>query len=237
MDSDGDEATHSLYLVGTPIGNLEDISPRALEVLRSVGLIAAENPAKTQRLLTRYHIHTPMMRFTDAYERKKKERLDAVLVALGRTDVALVSEAGMPLLADPGYELLRALIERGVSVIPVPGPTALMMALSLSGLATEAGWVFLGFLSHKAAARRRALGEFIHDARALACYESPHRLVESLGDALAVLGDRQVAVCGELTKLYEQVWRGRLSQAVLCFEQEPPRGEYVLVIAPSDTAT
>lgn len=219
---------HTLYIVGTPIGNLEDITPHALRVLRQVGLIAAENPAKTQRLLARYDIRTPMMRFTDAYERKKETRMQAILDALAQTDVALVSEAGMPLLADPGYELARALLDRGIDLVPVPGPSALMAALSASGLPATP-FVFLGFGPRKSAARKAMFEQFKDDPRTLALYESPHRLIDTLRDA-CVLGERPVALCNELTKLYEEVWRGPLSEAIVRLEKEPPRGEYVIVI-------
>ena len=138
----------SLYIVGTPIGNLEDISARALDVLRSVILIASEDPPRTQRLLARYDIHTPMKRFTDAYDRKKASRLSAVLSALEEGDVALVSEAGMPLLADPGYELMQAVLNRGVDVKVIPGPAALTAALSVSGL-SAGPFVFLSFASRR----------------------------------------------------------------------------------------
>ena len=128
----------TLYVVGTPIGNLEDISARALRVLRQASLIAAENPGRTQRLFARYDIHTPMKRYTDAYDRKKRQRMDAVLAALQEGDVALVSEAGMPGLADPGYELIAAALERGIVVEPVPGPTALGAALMVAGFPQSA---------------------------------------------------------------------------------------------------
>jgi len=226
--------SHTLYIVGTPIGNLGDIAPRAVEVLRRVALIAAENPSKTQRLLSRYEIDTPMMRFTDAYDRKKQTRLAAVLDALAHGDVALVSEAGMPLLADPGYELIQALIERGIRVAPVPGPTALTAALSVSGLPT-APLVFLGFPPRKSVARRAMFSGFEQDARTVVIYESPHRLVSTLRDARAALGDRPTAVCCELTKLYERVWRGSLIDAPAHFEAHPPRGEFVIVIGGQGT--
>ncbi len=142
----------TLYLVGTPIGNLEDVSERALHTLRQVRLIAAEIPPRTQRLLARYDIHTPMVRFTDAYDRKKRPRLEMVLAALAEGDVALVSEAGMPGLADPGYELLAAVLERGFPVEPVPGPTALSAALAVAGIPAER-FIFLGFLPSTAGAR------------------------------------------------------------------------------------
>jgi 16S rRNA (cytidine1402-2'-O)-methyltransferase len=221
--------TRTLYLVGTPIGNLEDISPRALQVLREAALIAAENPARTQRLLARYDLHTPMLRYTDAYDRKKETRLQAVFKALARGDVAFVSEAGMPLLADPGYELVQAALERGIAVVPVPGPTALAAALAVSGLA-PAPLTFLGFLPRKSSARRDMLRPFAGDRRTLAVYESPNRLLALLRDVRAELGERQVAVANELTKMYEHTWRGTAGAAAAHFEGEMPRGEYVVVI-------
>jgi 16S rRNA (cytidine1402-2'-O)-methyltransferase len=221
--------THTLYIVGTPIGNLEDITPRALHVLRQVRAIASENPAHTHRLLARYGIETPMMRFTDAYDRKKTVRLQAVLDALEQGDVALVSEAGMPLLADPGYELMQAVLERDIDVVAVPGPTALVAALSVSGL-RPVPFVFLGFLPRKRTARRRLFAGRAHDACTLVAYESPNRLVDTLSDAHAELGNRPVAVACELTKLYEEVWRGDLDHAAAHFAAHAPRGEYVVVI-------
>jgi len=222
-------------VVGTPIGNLEEITPRALRTLRQVGLIAAENPAKTQRLLARYDIHTPMMHFTDAYDRQKQARTAAILEALAQTDVALVSEAGMPLLADPGYELLRSLREQEISVIAVPGPSALTAALSVSGLPT-APLVFLGFAPRRPTARQALFTKFQDDPRTLALYESPHRLSETLQDAYATLGERPIALCNELTKLYEKTWRGPLSEAIRWLNNTPPRGEYVIVIGGARSA-
>jgi 16S rRNA (cytidine1402-2'-O)-methyltransferase len=220
---------HTLYLVGTPIGNLEDISARALEILRAVNWIASEDPPRTQRLLARYDIHTPMKHFTDAYDRKKAQRLHALLAALEQGDVAYVSSAGMPLLADPGYELVQAALERGIEVVPVPGPTALTAALALSGL-PPFPCTFLGFAPRKSAARRRLFTPFARDARTLVVYESPNRLLATLRDAHAALGERRVAVCNELTKLYENTWRGPLSEAIAYLEGIEPRGEYVIVI-------
>ena len=220
---------HTLYIVGTPIGNLEDISERALDILRSASLIASEDPPRTQRLLARYDIHTPMVRYTDAYDRKKAERMNAVLNGLEGGDVAYVSSAGMPLVADPGYELVQAALERGVHVVPVPGPSAWSAALLVSGLA-PAPSTFLGFPPRKSAARRRLFFPFAEDRRTLVVYESPNRLLATLCDARAVLGERRVAVCNELTKLYERTWRGSLSEAVVHVERDKPRGEYVVVI-------
>jgi 16S rRNA (cytidine1402-2'-O)-methyltransferase len=221
---------HTLYIVGTPIGNLEDVSARALDVLREATLIASEDPPRTQRLLARYEIHTPMARFTDAYDRKKAERLHAVLNALEHGDVAYVSSAGMPLVADPGYELVQAVLERDIEVVSVPGPTACMAALILSGL-PPVPFTFLGFAPRKSEARRKLFGSFAGDARTLVIYESPNRLLATLRDARAALGDRRVALACELTKLYEEHWRGPLSGAVAHVEADSPRGEYVIVIA------
>lgn len=221
--------SHTLYIVGTPIGNLEDISAHALDVLRAVPLIASEDPPRTQRLLARYDIHTPMVHFTDAYDRKKAERMHAVLSALERGDVAYVSSAGMPLVADPGYELVQAALERGIDVLPVPGPTALMAALVVSGL-PPVPFCFLGFAPRKSAARYKLLAPYAQDTRTLVLYESPNRLLATLRDARAALGERRVAVCNELTKLYENTWRGPLGEAIAYLENHAPRGEYVIVL-------
>jgi len=219
-----------LYIVGTPIGNLEDISARALEILRQVSLIASENPQRTQRLLARYDIHTPMARYTDAYQRQKKRRMEAVLAALEQGDVALVSEAGMPGLSDPGFELLQAALEQGVEVIPIPGPTALGAALSVAAMPGER-FAFLGFLPRAMAARRGLLAEWTSFPYTLVAYEAPHRLVDTLADVEALFGERAVVVCGDLTKLYEEIRRGTAADLLAHFRQHAPRGEYTLVIA------
>jgi 16S rRNA (cytidine1402-2'-O)-methyltransferase len=225
--------THTLYIVGTPIGNLGDISSRALDVLGAVSLIACEDPQHTQRLLARYDIHIPTTRFTDAYHRKKAARLQRVLAALKQGDVAYVSSAGMPLVADPGYELIRAVLERGLAVSVLPGPTAVDAALAVSGL-PPMPFTFLGFPPRKSAARQRFFGPYAHDARTLVVYESPTRLYETLRDLRVALGDRPVALANELTKLYEKTWRGSLSGALCYVEENPPRGEYVIVVGGAD---
>jgi 16S rRNA (cytidine1402-2'-O)-methyltransferase len=221
----------TLYLVGTPIGNLEDISPRAVDVLRRVSLIASENPQRTQRLLARYEIHTPLMRYTDAYDRRKLNRLRAVLSALDEGDVALVSEAGMPGLADPGYELLQAVYDKGLKVVPVAGPTALAAALSVAGIPGER-FIFLGFLPRGRGARRELLGSLAQSPFTLIAYESPHRLLDTLADLQNDFARRPVAVTCELTKLYEDVQRGTPDELLVFFHDHPPRGEFTLVIAP-----
>jgi len=226
----------TLYVVGTPIGNLEDISSRALETLRQVRLIAAENPARTQRLLARYDIHTPLMRYTDAYQRKKQARIQAVLDALQAGDVALVSEAGMPGLSDPGHELLQAAVECGVTVVPVPGPTALTAALSVSGR-PAARYVFVGFLPRRPAARRKLLASLADAPYPAVAYESPHRLVEALQDIRAILGERSLSVSCELTKLYEETRHATAGEMLAYFQAHLPRGEFTLVIAGREPPT
>jgi 16S rRNA (cytidine1402-2'-O)-methyltransferase len=202
-----------------------------VRVLRGVHLIASENPARTRRLLARYDLRTPMMRFTDAYDRQKPQRTSAVLAALEQGDVALVSEAGMPGLADPGYELIAAVREQGWPVVPVPGPTALAAALSVAGL--PAGrFVFLGFLPRGATARRELLASLVASPLALVAYESPHRLLGTLADLADLFGERPMAACCELTKLYEETRRGTAGELLAHFRVQAPRGEFTLVIAP-----
>jgi len=220
----------TLYLVGTPIGNLEDISPRALRTLKQVHRIAAENPRRTQRLLARYGIATPMMRYTDAYDRRKQARMAAVLAALEAGDVALVSEAGMPGLADPGFELLGAALEQGIPVVPVPGPTALTAALSVAGISGEQ-FIFLGFLPRGAGARRELLASVAGAPFTLVTYEAPHRLLDTLVDLDHLFGGRAMAAACELTKLYEETRRGTAAELLAHYRDHPPRGEFTLVVA------
>ncbi len=216
----------TLYLVGTPIGNLEDITLRALRVLREVSLIAAEDTRHTRTLLARYDIHTPT---TSYFEHNKLAKLDVILTALEKGDVALVSDAGMPGISDPGYELVRAALERGFPVVPVPGPSAIVAALAASGLPTDA-FVYIGFLPRKAGERRRALESLRGERRTLVLYEAPHRLLDTLGDILDTLGDRPVAIARELTKVHEEIWRGTVAEARAHFTERAPRGEFTLVI-------
>lgn len=221
----------TLYVVGTPIGNLEDVSERALRVLTQVCLIASENPRRTHRLLARYNIETPLMRYTDAYDRKKQSRMRAVLAALEDGDVALVSEAGMPGLADPGHELLAAVLAQGMPVVPVPGPTALGAALSVAGFGGDR-FVFLGFLPRGTSGRRQLLASLVESPFSLVAYESPHRLLNTLADLADLCGERQVSVACELTKLHEGIQRGTAAELLAHYSQHRPRGEFSLVIAP-----
>ncbi len=222
----------TLYVVGTPIGNLEDITLRALRVLREVSLIAAEDTRTTRKLLSHYDIHTPLTSYHDFSGPGKTRRL---VERLAEIDVALVSDAGMPGLSDPGYPLIRAALDAGVTVTSVPGPSALVSALVLSGLPTHA-FHYLGFLPRKAGARRRALERVAQDEDTLVFYESPHRLVAALRDVEAVLGQRPVAAARELTKRFEEIVRGPAGAVRAHFERTPPRGELVVVVGGRDEA-
>ncbi len=214
----------ALHIVATPIGNLEDISLRALRILREVKLIAAEDTRKTKRLLDTYDIKTPM---TSYHEHNKWTKLEYILNCLEEGDVALVSNAGMPGMSDPGYELVVAASRRGISVVPIPGPSAVITALVISGLPTDK-FIYLGFLPRKSNARQRLLKSVANDDGTIVALESPHRLLAALNDILLVLGDRQVAICRELTKIHEEIFRGMISQATKHFTE--PRGEFTLVI-------
>ena len=216
----------SLYLVGTPIGNLGDITLRALDTLRAVALIVAEDTRRAGLLLKHFGIDKPIL---SLFEHNEAARIERVLAALESGDVALISEAGMPGLSDPGYDLIRAAIERGIAVTPIPGPTAAVSALVASGLPTDA-FVFLGFLPRRSADRRRLLRDVARERRSLVAYEAPHRLAEALADVEDVLGDRSIAVARELTKVHEEIWRGTVSGARQRFAGEA-LGEITLVIA------
>jgi len=214
----------TLYVVATPIGNLEDISLRAIRTLREVRLIAAEDTRKTKRLLNAYNIRTNV---TSYYEHNKKAKLDYILKKLEEGDVALVSEAGTPGISDPGYELIVAASEQDIPVVAIPGPSAIIAALAISGLPTDR-FVYIGFLPGKSAERRRLLQSVADEAGAIVALGTPHRLQEALADLLLVTGDRRVAICRQLTKLHEEVFRGTVSQAQQYFDK--PRGEFTLVI-------
>lgn len=214
----------ALYMVATPIGNLEDITIRALRILREVKLIAAEDTRKTRRLLTKYDIRTPM---TSYYEHNRAAKLDYIMELLKDGDVALVSEAGTPAISDPGYELVVAAAERNIQVVPVPGASAVISAVSVSGLATDR-FTFLGFLPRRSGARKKMLESVAGDPGTLVILEAPHRVAGTLKDLLESLGDRRIAVCREMTKLHEEVYRGTIGEAAGYFSE--PKGEFTLVI-------
>jgi 16S rRNA (cytidine1402-2'-O)-methyltransferase len=219
--------TGTLYVVATPIGNLEDITLRALRILREVDLVAAEDTRQTAKLLQHYGIRKFLVSYHEHNERRRTGELMAQLRA-GRS-VALVSDAGTPGISDPGYELIRACVEEGIPVVPVPGPSAVLAALAASGLMTDR-FLFAGFIPRKSSDRRRFFEELKEERGTLILFESPERILESLRDLRAVVGDRRVAVCRELTKLHEEVFRGRISEALAHLEAHPPRGEITLVV-------
>jgi 16S rRNA (cytidine1402-2'-O)-methyltransferase len=217
----------TLFLVATPIGNLEDITARALRVLREVTLIAAEDTRHTGKLLKHFEIDTPL---TSYFEHNKLGKLENILAKLATGDVALVSDAGTPALNDPGFELVRAALAVGHQVSPVPGPSAPLAALVTSGLPTDR-FLYLGYLPRKAGERRKALSEVAALPYTLIFLEAPHRLLAALADLQSELGDRSLAVARELTKLHEEIFRGKISQAAAHFEDQPPKGEITLVIS------
>ncbi len=213
-----------LYVVATPIGNLEDITLRALRVLGEVQLIAAEDTRTSRKLLSRYDIKTGL---TSYYEHNKKSKMPVLLKMLEEQDIALISEAGTPGISDPGYELIRGAIEKGFKVEVLPGPSAVTAALAVSGLAADQ-FLYLGFLPRKKGEKRRLLQSVSSEPRSIICFESPYRVVDSLSAMLETLGDRQVAVCREMSKLHEEIYRGLLSAAIRHFSR--PRGEFTIVI-------
>ena len=213
-----------LYVIATPIGNLEDISLRALRLLREVKLIAAEDTRTTRRLLNAYNIKTPL---TSYHEHSKRAKLNYLLDYLNKEDLALVSEAGMPGLSDPGYGLIVAAIERGIPVVPIPGASAVITALVVSGLPTDQ-FFYVGFLPRRKGQRQRLLSSIVDEPRTIVAFETPHRFKEALSDIEEILGNRKLSVCRELTKIHEEVFRGRVSQAKEHFTE--PRGEFSLVI-------
>ena len=221
-----------LYLVATPIGNLGDITLRALETLRAVDLIASEDTRKTGLLLKHFDIHKPQIAFFEHNEDRAGPRIMEALHA-GQS-VALVTNAGTPGISDPGFTLVRDAIAAGIPVTMIPGPTALIMAVVLSGLPAHS-FTFRGFPPRKGGPRRRFLAVDQDSPHTLIFYESPYRLVKFLEDALTVYGDRPAAVTNDLTKLFETVHRGRLLELLAFFRQNEPRGEYTVVIAGKET--
>jgi len=217
----------TLYLVATPIGNLGDITLRALDTLREVDLVASEDTRKTGHLLKRFGIHKPQISFHEYNEQRAGRRILGLLEE-GKS-VALVTNAGTPGISDPGFSLVRLAIERGLAVTMTPGPCALVMALVLSGMPAHS-FTFRGFTPHKSAARRRFYAADVDSPYTLIYYESPYRLLASLADALAIFGDRRTALANDLTKMYEQVMRGRLSEMLEAIGETKPKGEYVVMV-------
>lgn len=221
-----------LYLVGTPIGNLGDLSPRALETLKTVDFIAAEDTRVSLKLLKHFEIKKPLISY---HEHNKLSRGDMILdKLLNGESCALITDAGMPCISDPGSELVKLCHDRGVEVISVPGPSALIAALSLSGF-LSGSFVFEGFLPAKKKERKERLSALKSEKRTLIFYEAPHKLKNTLRDILDILGDREISVSRELTKLHEETLRGKVSDFISKYDSSEPRGEFVLVLAGADT--
>lgn len=224
-----DPKPRTLYVVGTPIGNLEDITFRAVRILQTVDIIAAEDTRHTGKLLQHFQVKTPQVSY---HEHNRTSRIPELLEHLvNNKAIALVSDAGMPGISDPGYELVKACIEAGITVVPIPGASAAITALSAAGLPTDR-FVFEGFLPAKSQHRQEHLESLQTESRTLVFYESPHRLRDTLQDLAEVWGsDRQIVLGRELTKLYEEFWRGTIAEAIAHYNQREPQGEYTLVVA------
>lgn len=224
-----------LYVVGTPIGNLDDLTFRSLATLKKVALIAAEDTRHTGKLLQHFDISTPQISY---HEHNRLSRLDELLNILSQgQDIALVTDAGMPGISDPGYELIKACIETKIEVVPIPGVTAVITALAVSGLPTER-FCFEGFLPGKAKLRQERLEILKTETRTMVFYEAPHKLIKTLEDLLATFSPTRKIVLGrELTKLYEEIWRGTIAEAINLYrDNKTPKGEFTLVVMGNDQA-
>ena len=224
-----DAIAGTLYIVGTPIGNLEDMTVRAVRILQTVDLIAAEDTRHTGKLLHHFQIKTPQISY---HEHNLTTRTSELLSKLqqGRS-IALVSDAGMPGISDPGYELVKACADEAITVVPIPGASAVIAALSASGLPSDR-FIFEGFLPAKSQARRTHLESLRSESRTIVFYESPHRLRATLQDLADILGsDRAITLARELTKLHEEFWRGSVEDAIALYLKREPQGEYTIVVA------
>jgi 16S rRNA (cytidine1402-2'-O)-methyltransferase len=221
-----------LYLVATPIGNLEDISLRALRILKEADLIACEDTRQTLKLLTHFEIRKPLESY---HEHNEMTRAPELVLRMEKGEqIALVSDAGTPVISDPGHRLVSLCLRHRIPVIPIPGPSAIVAALAASGMPSDE-FTFLGFLPARPAERRRALRRLIAEPRTMVFYESPQRLRQSLEDALEILGNRHAAVARELTKIHEELLHGRIEDLIATLAEKPPRGEITLLIGPPET--
>ncbi|HEY9813198.1 MAG TPA: 16S rRNA (cytidine(1402)-2'-O)-methyltransferase [Candidatus Sericytochromatia bacterium] len=218
-----------LYVVGTPIGNLEDMTFRAVRILQTVDLIAAEDTRHTGKLLHHFQVTTPQISY---HEHNQQQRIPELLEKLNEgLAIALVTDAGMPGISDPGYYLVKAFIEAGVSVVPLPGATAVIRALSAAGLPTDR-FVFEGFLPPKGQERRDRLESLVSESRTIILYEAPHRVRQTLQDLAEAMGEtRQIVLARELTKLHEEFWRGTITEAIAYYTQREPQGEFTILVA------
>jgi len=229
MKQNSSETTSgTLYLVSTPIGNLEDITLRALRVLKEVDLIAAEDTRRTKKLLNHYQIKTPL---TSYFEHSSFKKTQSLLSQLKKgKEIALVSEAGTPSISDPGFKLTKRAIENRLKVVPIPGASASIAALSASGLPTNS-FIFEGFIPRKPGKRRNFFLSLKDQEKTLIFYESPRRLITTLKDLLAVLGDRQIVIARELTKIFEEMIRGRTSEVIELLEDKTIKGEITILVS------
>ncbi len=216
----------TLYLVATPIGNLEDITLRAIKVLKQVDLIAAEDTRTTRALLSHYNIHTRLISNHRINEQKNAQHL---LELLADKNIALVSDAGTPIINDPGYLLVRAAIEAGIKIVPIPGVSSPITALSVSGLPADE-FTFIGYLPRKSSERRMLLEKYKNTRTTIILLETPHRIIPALEDMLKSWGNRNIAVCREMTKLFEEIQRGSFEEILQHFHNHPPLGEFTLVV-------
>lgn len=222
----------TLYIIATPIGNLEDITLRALRILKDVDLIAAEDTRHSRKLLSHFGISKPL---TSYFDHNKNIKGAFILDKLRNgMSVALISDAGTPCISDPGYQLVRDAVREGIAVVPIPGPCAAVSALSASGLPTDS-FAFEGFLPNRAGKRREKLGRLKDESRVLIFYESPTRLVASLSDILEIMGDREVVLAREVTKVYEEFIRGPLLHVMESLKERQVKGEIVVILAPLDS--
>jgi 16S rRNA (cytidine1402-2'-O)-methyltransferase len=228
----GPHAAGVLYLVATPIGNLEDITLRALRILREADQIAAEDTRHTQKLLTHYEISRPLVSY---HEHNEMTRAPELIVALEQgAKIALVSDAGMPLVSDPGHRLVTLCLQHHIPVVPVPGPSASLAALAASGLPNEE-FLFVGFLPQRSGERRRAFERLRIEDRTLILYEAPHRIAECVADAREILGDRPACIAREVTKMHEEFRRGKLSELEESLRERPAKGEITFLIGAGAT--
>jgi 16S rRNA (cytidine1402-2'-O)-methyltransferase len=219
----------TLYIVATPIGNLKDITLRAIEVLKQVNIIAAEDTRHTKILTTHYGIHTPL---TSYFQYNRLKKTDYLIDALKKgKDIALVSDSGTPGISDPGFMIIKKAAEEGISVVPIPGPSAFLSALSISALPTNK-FAFEGFLSNKSAHRRNQLEALKKEDRTIIIYESPHRLLKTLQDILEVMGDIDIVCARELTKKFEEIRREKVSEAISHFSNAKILGEFIIIFHP-----
>ena len=219
--------TGTLYVVATPIGNLEDITLRAIETLKTVDLVAAEDTRHTKILLDRYGIKTPT---TSYFEYNKVQKTEYLINFLKEgKSVALVSDAGTPGISDPGYKIIRTSLDNNIPVVPIPGPTGFLTALTVSGKPTDK-FTFEGFLSPKPIKRKNQLAKLKTEERTIILYESPHRLLKLLNDILEIFGDADIVLARELTKKFEEIRREKVSASITHFTAHPPKGEFIVIV-------